>query len=199
MKNFPLLIFTLVLIGCAATSTRVKQEKTLENHIVEFSTIKPQQVNSLTIANKIHAITNEMQTAVQIDVFNIEMINFGEFTSPSIIIEYDKSSIIIDSYVVEPAIGQLYMFYPIVTALDSNFKVLREKYPKYEFDFTDNVLSNQFELPLETSYVVIHTKPEFTGRSLMKVLITRHHLILWLKVSAHQLYLVMALVRPFLH
>ena len=104
-----------------------------------------------------------MQTAVQVDVFNIEMINFGEFTSPSIIIKYDKSSIIIDSYVVEPAIGQLYMFYPIVTALDSNFKVLRETYPKYEFDFTDNVLSNQFELPLETSYVVMHTKPEFTG------------------------------------
>ena len=73
------------------------------------------------------------------------------------------TSIVIKSYVISPKAGPKYLFYPVITSYDEQLNKIAEILPLYEFVFKDNILTNTFNMPQKSKYLLIHSKPKFMG------------------------------------
>ncbi|WNC67265.1 hypothetical protein RI845_12125 [Thalassotalea nanhaiensis] len=170
-NRIKILISSLVLIclcGCASTEpTRVYQEKSLSTLVYEFSKVKPTKLSQLDKAAFKRITVQSLQNSkFAINSSTSHLINFGEYVSPAIIFPYDSNKsehITVASYVVKAKEKPLYLFYPVLTAIDKDGNIISEELPKFEFNFQKNTLRNEFKLPENTAYLIIHTKPQFTG------------------------------------
>lgn len=124
-------------------------------------------VNSLTTSKiKLMDVNQLKSRFIHIDSENCQMYDFGGFISPAVVVPFKSNvldKLIVKSHVVKSKDKQLFLFYPVITVLSEDAKVISEVLPLYEFDFERNVLTNTFLLPPNSEYVLIHTKPEFTG------------------------------------
>ena len=53
------------------------------------------------------------------------------------------------------------LFYPIVSIVDDDYSIRATLKPKYEFNFASNTLTNEFTLPPNARFILIHTSPEY--------------------------------------
>jgi hypothetical protein len=76
----------------------------------------------------------------------------------------------IRSYVTLGEDGSASLFYPVLSFVDAQFRVVQTIKPKYEFAFTDNVLTNEFDVPQGMERVLVHSadavlRDAFTGQT----------------------------------
>ena len=72
-----------------------------------------------------------------------------------------KHTIVVSSYVTRAADGSHVLFYPLVSLIDSNFKLSETLKPKYQFEFAGARLRNEFSIPVGVSQAIIRTDPEY--------------------------------------
>ncbi len=166
MKQLITCILIVCLSGCS-TVTRVHQKKSLSKIVSEYSNKEPIGLKNIgTTSIKITPVESLTSGGYLMDADSTTMIDFGEFVSPGIIVHFNARNdqeVIIESFVVKSKEKPLFLFYPVITALDGEFNKITEVFPEYEFDFNDNVLENLFRLPGNTRNIIIHTMPKFTG------------------------------------
>jgi hypothetical protein len=79
-----------------------------------------------------------------------------------LLIDGSKSHVIkVRSRVVKRENGSFTLFYPILSYVDQDFRVYQTIKPKYEFAFSENVLTNEFEIPQGVERILIRTDEEF--------------------------------------
>lgn len=67
----------------------------------------------------------------------------------------------IQSFVVAAGDNKYVMFYPVVSLVDSNFRVYQTIKPAREFVFDGSALTNDFEIPSGAEKLLVHTQEEF--------------------------------------
>lgn len=164
MKQIICILSFLTLVGCA-TAQYEYQEGSLEqldSGYTSKSVLSAKQAIEKFVSNN-NVISLGKKT--YINEKTAEVVMFDGYKSPSLVAMVDNgiSQLFISSYVVTPDNGSMYLFYPVLTAFDSDKNRISEILPKYEFDFKNNVLINSFTIPPKSRFILVHSKPKYIG------------------------------------
>ncbi|WP_133406979.1 hypothetical protein [Parashewanella tropica] len=156
----------LILTGCVSVPT-YKSKSTYQQAQTSCIQKTALSVNDHTI-QRLNLVNLKRLNKKYFEINNktCQLVNYGDYKSASIAFELNEkrnNTLVINSQVVKSKDKKFYLFYPVITTLDSKYEKIQEILPKYEFQFKDNVLTNTFKLPESTKYILVHTKPEFTG------------------------------------
>lgn len=166
MRGIPIVISALFLAACASQG-RVQQTESAREIVRAYT-----EASAIPISRALQTLSSVepavyTKSKIFINPASAKLVDFGSYMSPALLIERkeNQSELILRSYVVQSVEPPLYLFYPIITALDQDGRPISEILPESEFKFYDNVLTNEFKIPNEAEHLLIHTSPAFTGMS----------------------------------
>jgi hypothetical protein len=164
-------IFIIIVIWCLTSACQINKRVTSNTSISHAEMLFSQQVHvpmgEASVLNKAYKYNKHSSKILGIYPSTAELVNFGTFISPAkaVMLPENIEHLVIESYVTSASSGQMFLFYPVITAFDEEKNLIGLIKPRYEFNFEENVLQNQFFIPEKARYILIHTTPEFTGMS----------------------------------
>lgn len=166
LRILVILVTFAVAQGC--TPTRARQNVTLEGINQAFSSKDSVPLDRIGSELASMPILELTKRRIEIDPMSAQIVQFDGFRSPAILVdlgEKAKSDLKIESFVTQGGGGHLYLFYPIITTLGPKLVPIMTVLPRYEFDFNENVLTNEFAIPSGVRYILIHTSPDYVRMS----------------------------------
>lgn len=158
----------IILLAACSSVTRVHQKHSVKDLTEAYSQMSSVELENVSLNVEIFSVSSFEGNTYYFNPETAKLVDFGAYKSPAILVRHDRNEgnvIVIRSYVVKSKETPLYLFYPIITALDIEGNKIAEVLPKYEFSFYENVLKNEFAVPESTEFIVVHTSPSFTGMS----------------------------------
>jgi hypothetical protein len=158
MRSIYFLIYLAMLVAGCAPSTNVLHE-TSEN--VDTKPVSIQE--AFRDADKYRLGTDITVAAGQVPLITLD--NNNLLVIPIINDGSKPHTMKVMSYVTRKNDGSNILFYPVLSFVDQNFRVILTVKPKYEFKFNQNVLTNEFDVPAGIERIIIRTDQEFIQKS----------------------------------
>lgn len=70
-------------------------------------------------------------------------------------------TVTVNSFVVRLGRDEWVLYYPLVSLVSADYEVYQTLKPHFEFNFSGNALSNEFQIPAGASYLLVHSSAEF--------------------------------------
>lgn len=162
-----LILMTILIIPSCQVNKRLHTNMSLNETELILSLTNPISIDNVSLLDKATNYEKSVNKNIKLFPNTTSIIDFGPYISlaKAITPPIKGNELVIESYVTSTPTGELYLFYPVITVFDNQKKRISLVKPRYEFEFNDNVLRNHFLLPPGTTYILIHTTPEFTGMS----------------------------------
>ena len=148
-------LFVVLAAGCAP-STKVLTEASGK---LPSNPVSPQEAFREAETSQFNTGANIYGSVGQVPLVSMDRRN--RLVVPMFVDSSRPHTMKVMSYVARKNDGSYILFYPVLSLIDETFNSYLTLKPKYEFDFNENILTNEFEIPAGVQRIMIHTDEQY--------------------------------------
>ena len=152
----------LLLVVSMFTSPPIAFSVTPAEVAAEIAKIKPVTIEQAFTSRALKL--GSLAESVSVQPGHLPLVAFGERNLLVVPISNEGSNhqrLKVQSLVVAAGDNKHVMFYPVVSFVDSNFRVYQTIKPALEFVFDGSTLTNDFEIPVGVEKLLVHTQEDY--------------------------------------